>query len=490
VFLRRFAPRLLLVVSVLAASSIAAQQAAQPAKLARALPLNHFAASRLTQTDARGFYFMPIAVGDDYFDGTSSPERVERHLRVAREVGASYLRCAFTWNAIEKAKGQYDWTFWDRLVEAAERNGIELIPYVAYTPEWAASVKEDFWAQPPSDPQLLADFMYEAALRYRERIHAWEIWNEPDNREYWRGSPQEFVRLVELAAVSIRRADPSAVLVLGGMSLGPGDFFQALMRQYHVDRYVDVIATHAYPESWEPLRAEREYHDWIAQMQQLIRDGGMGVDFWANEMGYADYRFKPNQASKYGVSVTYNYEHTTNFAATSLFKVETMALASSEVSLTGWYRIDDFPATETRLGDDGVNYHLGLLDTQGHPKPAYFALKFFRHVFDEPVRTISMEQRLDQTVIDVFVKKNGKLVVVGWLRSSEASEVSDHSGMASDPRRAQVSVAVPCRRVSRLRSWDEQGRATRNRARFHSGRLDSVPLTGAHIFIAEMNCTP
>jgi hypothetical protein len=272
------------------------------------------------------------------------------------------------------------------------------------------------------------------------------------------------------------------------MSLGPGDFFQALMRQYHVDRYVDVIATHGYPESWGPSRTERQYHDWIAQMQQLIRDGGMGVDFWANEMGYADYRFKPSQASKYGVSVTYNYEHTPNFAATSLFTAETMALASSEVSLTGWYRIDDFPATETRLGDDGVNYHLGLLDTQEHPEPAYFALKFFRQVFDEPVRTISLEQRLNQTVIDVFVKKNGKLVVVGWLRSSEPREVSNHSGMASDRRRAQVSVAVPCRRVSRLRSWDEQGRATRNRARFHSGRIDSMPLTGEHICIGEMNC--
>jgi hypothetical protein len=241
------------------------------------------------------------------------------------------------------------------------------------------------------------------------------------------------------------------------MSLGPGDFFQALMRQYHVDRYVDVIATHGYPESWGPSRTERQYHDCIAQMQQLIRDGGMGVDFWANEMGYADYRrFKPSQASKYGVSVTYNYEHTPYFAAI--------------------------------LGDDGVKYHLGLLDTQEHPKPAYFALKFFRQVFDEPVRTISMEQRLDQTVIDVFVKKNGKLVVVGWLRSSEPREVSNHSGMASDCRRAQVSVAVPCRRVSRLRSWDEQGRATRNRARFHSGRIDSMPLTGEHIFIGEMNC--
>lgn len=168
----RFPVRLLLAITLLA--SAGAQQAAQPA-IGRALPLNHFSASRLTQTDSKSFYFMPIAVGDDYFDGTSSPERVERHMRIARQVGARYLRCSFTWDAIEKAKGQYHWDFWDRLVNTAERNGIELIPYVAYTPEWAALVKEDFWTQPPYDLQLLADFMYQAARRYRGRIQAWEI---------------------------------------------------------------------------------------------------------------------------------------------------------------------------------------------------------------------------------------------------------------------------------------------------------------------------
>ncbi len=54
----------------------------------RELPLHRFAASRHTQTDARGFYFMPTAVEDDYFDGTSPISRVERHFAAARAVGA------------------------------------------------------------------------------------------------------------------------------------------------------------------------------------------------------------------------------------------------------------------------------------------------------------------------------------------------------------------------------------------------------------------
>src|SRR5947209_8246779 len=68
--------------------------------------------SRLRDVDQAGYYSMPAAVDDDYFDGTSSRERVQRHLRIAREVGARYLRCAFTWNAIEHEPGKYKWAFW------------------------------------------------------------------------------------------------------------------------------------------------------------------------------------------------------------------------------------------------------------------------------------------------------------------------------------------------------------------------------------------
>src|SRR4051812_20609701 len=102
---------------------------------ASAQHINSHLNARSTQADAQGFYWMPTAVADDYFDGTSSRARVHRHMLIAQAAGATYLRCAFTWNAIEKKQGKYDWAFWDMLVEEAERAGIQLIPYVAYTPE-------------------------------------------------------------------------------------------------------------------------------------------------------------------------------------------------------------------------------------------------------------------------------------------------------------------------------------------------------------------
>ncbi len=304
------------------------------ADFARALPLHRFPASRLSQTDARGFYHLATAVGDDYFDGRDSIARVNRHMQAARQAGVKYLRCASSWNGIEKTQGQYNWTFWDGLVRAARNNGIELIPYVAYTPEWAARDSHDFWKQPPRDPDLYAEFLCRIAARYRGAIRSWELWNEPDNKDYWLGTSEEYAKLVMRAAVRIRDANPDAVLVLGGMAYGPGPFLQTLLTAYSADRYVDVVALHAYPEPWGGERAEIPFQEWIPAVREMIERDRSGADLWVNETGYPDYRFKPAQASVYGGDVFYRYEHTRTYQAMMLLKFFLMGLAS-DASLGG-----------------------------------------------------------------------------------------------------------------------------------------------------------
>ena len=434
---------------------------------------------------------MSTAIGDDYFDGTSSPERLKRHFAVARQAGVQYLRCAFSWNAIEKQQGQYDWNFWDSLVTLAGQNGIQLLPYVAYTPEWAARDAINFWKQPPADPHLYADFMYTIADRYRGRIRSWEIWNEPDNRDFWTGTADEYASLAEVAARRIREADPDAVLVLGGMAYGPGEFFQRLMGHHGLDRYVDVIAMHAYPESWLNERAETVFQQWIPAMHQLIEKNNSGAGLWINEMGYSDYRLSPNQASIYGTNVFYRYEHTREYQATMLFKFEVMSLASEQVDLTGWYRIDDFPHSDKRLGSDLVNYHLGLLDWRAHAKPALFALRFFDQLFGVPARRVDTAIRTppdSQSVINVFVRSDDEVLVTAWLRSSQRDEVAQQTGMLRDQRREIVSIGLPCANPKLLGYYDPQGHRKRNNARLRSGSLDRVRLEGDRVFVAELSC--
>jgi hypothetical protein len=457
----------------------------------RAQPLHRFAASRAAGTDPSGFYAMALAVGDDYFDGTDDLERVRRHLRVAREVGARYLRCAFSWNGIEPEPGRLEWRFWDQLVDEAERAGIELIPYVAYTPAWAAREPREFWRQPPRDPELYARVVFEAVRRYRGRIRAWEIWNEPDLAEYWQGSVAEFAALVRRAAAAMRRADPDAVIVLGGMSRPVGPFLHALLETHRIDRWVDVVAMHAYPESWHAERAETVFERWLALTAALAARRAP-LDLWLDEMGYADYRLAPDKASLWGTPVHYRYEHTPEYAATFLFKAFAQALASERVSLAGWYRIDDFPESETRLGVDRVHHHLGLVDAAGRPKPALGALRFFNRLLGGPSRVHpapSTARAPAQAVVRVFERQDGEVVVVGWLRSSEAHEVASRSGLLEDPRRETHAVGLPCQAAG-VRFYDAQGRPVTGSARVVGRQLEGMTLDGEHVFVARMRCEP
>jgi beta-xylosidase len=434
---------------------------------------------------------MPTAVADDYFDGTSDTKRIQRHLRLAKELGVKYLRCAFSWNGIEKSQGAYDWRFWDNLVDLANQQGIELIPYVAYTPEWAASKNEEFWRQPPRDSRLFADFMYQIANRYKGKIHAWELWNEPDLHEYWTGSAENFAELVKQAAVQVRRADPQAVIVLGGMSGGPDEFFRKLISEYHVDGYVDVIAMHAYAESWDEDRSEAVYQKRLEQMYELVQ--ATGADLWLNEMGYADYRSSPAHASQYGTNIYYKYEHTSQYAAAFLMKTHLMSLASGRLSMTGWYRIDDFPIENKRVSEDLVNYHLGLTDKKGSRKPAFFAFQFFNSLFNRGVRPVpfnSTHSPQSQSVVELFEKQDGKFVIAAWLRSSHFDEVKNHTGMEVDHRKETVSVQIPCPRLKSMQSYDALGHRITNRARFDHGWLKNIGLTGQDVFLAEIQCQP
>lgn len=78
-----------------------------------------------------------LGLCEDYPEETRSLSGARADLEVARASGARVLRIAFGGDAIEGARGRYDWSFWDDFVRlAVDDYGITLIPYVCYTPRW------------------------------------------------------------------------------------------------------------------------------------------------------------------------------------------------------------------------------------------------------------------------------------------------------------------------------------------------------------------
>jgi len=148
------------------------------------------------------------------------PEVASRDLQIIREAGFTWCKVGFGWRDIEgAAKGAFDWSRTDRIVEQANHEGIDLVVRLDHQPAWAGG---GFPTNgPPDNLQHFGDFLTALAGRYRGRIRAYEVWNEPNLVREWGGKvpdPGEYVKMLKLAYAAIKAADPGAMVISAGLS--------------------------------------------------------------------------------------------------------------------------------------------------------------------------------------------------------------------------------------------------------------------------------
>jgi hypothetical protein len=145
------------------------------------------------------------------------PEVADRDLQLVRDAGFNWVKQLVSWQDVEGAgKGQYDWTNLDRIVDQAEQHGLKLIVRVSQDPD------RPFWAgNPPENAGHFADFLKAIASRYKGRIQAYQVWNEPNLAREWGGrrpDPAGYAKLLKSAYGAIKGTDPSATVITAGMA--------------------------------------------------------------------------------------------------------------------------------------------------------------------------------------------------------------------------------------------------------------------------------
>ena len=119
-----------------------------------------------------------------------------------------WVRIDIGWSSLqESARGQFSpWyvKLVDKCVSMANARGIKVLGMLFRTPGWANGGQDVY--VPPTDVSDYAWIANWAAARYRGKVQAWEIWNEPDPaQEFWQGSGQ-YVQLLKAAYPAIKQA--------------------------------------------------------------------------------------------------------------------------------------------------------------------------------------------------------------------------------------------------------------------------------------------
>jgi Glycosyl hydrolase catalytic core len=182
-------------------------------------------------------------------------------VRVMEESGVTALRAPFYWHHAQPAEdGPTNLAETDRLVAAAARGNIELLPTVLRTPGWAAR-HPDLVNSPPAGTAAYARFLRLLIGRYgpdgsfwkqhadlpKRPIRSWQLWNEPDHLHYWSDQPyqRDYVRLARAARAAIKQEDPGARVIMAGFADRSWDSIASVYKA-GAKGVFDVVAIHPY----------------------------------------------------------------------------------------------------------------------------------------------------------------------------------------------------------------------------------------------------
>jgi hypothetical protein len=187
--------------------------------------------------------------------GPGTPDLAAR-LEAMQQAGIKWGRQDFNWKSIEKQPGEYDWSGYDPLVEACARHGLLIFGNLAYGPSFHDP-------RTPAGVEAYAALARAAARRYAGRVDYWQIWNEP-NGGYWRGSPDQYARLLAAAGQAIHQANPAAKVLGLNMAFCDVLWAEKILRQVPYDCF-DIACFHPY----RPPSAPEEAFDWWEQDQYV-----------------------------------------------------------------------------------------------------------------------------------------------------------------------------------------------------------------------------
>lgn len=292
------------------------------------------------------------------------------------ELGANAVRIAIPWawlqsrpEAINPARA----TAVDRLVAAADDQGLGVVAVLTRTPCWASTTprdatgacRRDAVLYPPRDAALYGDFVEQVIDRWGSALSGIEVWNEPNRPGFWRGTPAEYVALVRTTSEVVDGSRYADLPVVGGVLAGVDLAYLRTLLDEGLSDWTDAISIHPYDIRW----GERGFGDpsvsreddqtsfafAVPQAHDLVGRFGSDDPIWITEFGYPTCPARPH-------------------CATAALQADYLQKAVELVATWGY--VDAFFVFQLRDSPVGssLGMRFGILNEDGSAKPAAAAL--------------------------------------------------------------------------------------------------------------------
>lgn len=256
------------------------------------------------------------------------------------------------WPSLQPARGQWTWDELDRLIGLAEAHRVQPLLPLGLTPAWASARPRERSAYGPgqaAEPADLDDWRryVEAVVgRYAGRVHIYEIWNEPNLKDFYSGSVEDMVRMCRDAREVIKRADPRNLIVSPAATQAQGvAWLDRFLAAGGADCF-DVVGFHFYVLPEPPERMIER----VADVRRVMAIHGIADrPLWNTEAGWYIAARQPAVARESRMVL--------GDAAAAAVVARALVLArASGIERFYWYAWD--------------NYDMGLVERDGVGKPS------------------------------------------------------------------------------------------------------------------------
>lgn len=250
------------------------------------------------------------------------------------------------------------WQATDAEVANARAAGLKVLGTITYTPEFAQH------PDCPTHPCAPAADMYDdfarfsakLAFRYRGKVDAWEIWNEPNETRFWRPAPNPagYAQLLDLSYELIKAYNSNATVILGGLSTHCTSSVHSVAWRPFMDAFYaaggarfDAFAFHPYYAPNRPMYNTpcNPFFNLPKTKFYLAEHGDGHAKIWLTEFGYSTKSITPRVQG------------------------ERLQEALGQVVKWGWVeRIFMFAWMDFRMVENDFVYAWGLNDRFGNAK--------------------------------------------------------------------------------------------------------------------------
>lgn len=180
-----------------------------------------------------------------------------RDLEFIRMMRFGWVKQIFGWKDIRPDPALPDsWTHADEVIAEADYRGVKVVARLGKPPDWAIRSGEIARGEPPFDAVAFGKFCGDLAARYKGRIAAYQVWNEPNlDREWLFRTPDAaaYVKVLAECYKAIRASDPAAIVITAGLAptgtytaqVTPDDIYLLQMYAAGAAAYYDVLGLNA-----------------------------------------------------------------------------------------------------------------------------------------------------------------------------------------------------------------------------------------------------